>query len=238
MKLVKGIQEKIVEVANSFVGQKEIPGNQGWNDKLFQRLMERVGWQTGHAWCSYFGELVLKLAYDGNKEHTKVLDKLCSPSAVKTLDNFRKAGYTVSNEATPGALAIWQTKQRGMRHWTGHVGVVVEAHQDYFVTIEGNTNDAGGRAGEVVARRKRRYSFNIYAGLELQGFIHPIGAELEIDPLLPFKNKTEGNKFRSWVNNNHEEYAREIDLDRKGSHKNSYITKAYEKLGKLYEAKQ
>lgn len=54
----------------------------------------------------------------------------------------------------------------------------------------------------------------------------------------PFKNKTEGNKFRMWVNDNHYEYAREIDLDKYGSHNNSYILKAYKKYGKEYETNQ
>jgi hypothetical protein len=38
-------------------------------------------------------------------------------------------------------------------------------------------------------------------------------------PNVPFQNTTEGNAFRSWVNDNYPEYAREIDLDRTG-----YIT--------------
>lgn len=51
----------------------------------------------------------------------------------------------------------------------------------------------------------------------------------------PFKTKEDGNRFRAWVNDNHPEVAKEIDLDREGSHTNSYIMNAYEQLGAEYE---
>jgi len=52
----------------------------------------------------------------------------------------------------------------------------------------------------------------------------------------PFKNKSEGDKFRQWVNYMHREYAKEIDLDESGSHTNAYIMKAWKKLGTDYQA--
>ena len=54
---------------------------------------------------------------------------------------------------------------------------------------------------------------------------------------IPFQNKDEGNLFRSWVNDHFSTYAQEIDLDRTGSYNNSFITKAWAKLGKLYAYK-
>jgi hypothetical protein len=51
----------------------------------------------------------------------------------------------------------------------------------------------------------------------------------------PFNTKAEGDKFRAWVNKHHVEYAREIDLDPKGSHTNAYIMKAYKKLKNEYK---
>jgi hypothetical protein len=43
----------------------------------------------------------------------------------------------------------------------------------------------------------------------------------------PFKNSIEGNDFRKWVNDNHKDIAKKLDLDPKGSHTNDYILKAY-----------
>jgi hypothetical protein len=42
----------------------------------------------------------------------------------------------------------------------------------------------------------------------------------------PFSNKSEGNSFRSWVNDNFSEIAKEIDLDPSGDFCNSYVKKA------------
>ncbi len=53
-----------------------------------------------------------------------------------------------------------------------------------------------------------------------------------------FKNETEGNKFRAWVNDKHPEYAATLmgdGLDRSGSYDNSYINKAYQDYGSEYD---
>ena len=52
---------------------------------------------------------------------------------------------------------------------------------------------------------------------------------------IPFKNKTEGNLFRAWVNDNHKSWARANDLSRSGRHDNSYIKKAWKRWGQDYQ---
>ena len=47
----------------------------------------------------------------------------------------------------------------------------------------------------------------------------------------PFKNKTEGNKFRKWINETYPQYAKDIDLDMEGAYNNDFIRKAYQKYG-------
>ena len=44
-------------------------------------------------------------------------------------------------------------------------------------------------------------------------------------------NAEQGNEFRQWVNDNHPEVAKNIDLDASGSFNNSYIKKAWSQLG-------
>lgn len=51
----------------------------------------------------------------------------------------------------------------------------------------------------------------------------------------PFETKEEGDKFRNWVNDNYPEIAKEIQLDRSGSHTNSYILSAYRMVGGKYQ---
>lgn len=51
---------------------------------------------------------------------------------------------------------------------------------------------------------------------------------------LPFKNNKEGNIFREWVNIHYPDYAKSIDLERKGSCNNCFIQIAWERLHKEY----
>lgn len=50
----------------------------------------------------------------------------------------------------------------------------------------------------------------------------------------PFKNATEGNAFRAWVNKNYPDKAKTWKLDPTGSYDNQYIRKAYSELGSTY----
>jgi len=49
-----------------------------------------------------------------------------------------------------------------------------------------------------------------------------------------FKNTTEGNRFRLWVNTKYPIWAKANFLDKTGKYDNSYIRKAYAKYGKEY----
>lgn len=180
------VQGILGQVARSWEGQKEISGNQGFVDADFEEKMEDVGWRTGQAWCAYFAELVWKQGYrgiatalsdEGSAEALAIinqLSKLFSGSAVATLRNFTKSGdFEVSEKPVEGAIAIWQSHRNGKASWTGHAGVVIGAHEHYFVTIEGNTNSQGGREGVEVARKVRKFRWTTQNGLRLKGFIHP-----------------------------------------------------------------
>jgi len=51
----------------------------------------------------------------------------------------------------------------------------------------------------------------------------------------PFTNKAQGNLFREWVNRFYPSYAKEIDLSPSGDFDNSYMRKAWGKLGETYK---
>lgn len=229
----KKLQADIITAAEKYVGIKEVPGNQGWFSekypnfaKEFEEAMKSHGFNYGQAWCAYFGEHVWAEVYDAVGLASEI-DKYFSGSARRTLAKFKEAeGWQTGLVPVPGAIAIWKRMKGGKATWQGHVGIVKEVKDGHMITIEGNTNDAGSREGDTVAEKIRKYNFVVSSGLALEGFVYPKG----IEPHVPFKNKAEGNKFREWVNNNHPEYARNIDLDRSGSFFNSFITKAYDKL--------
>jgi len=157
------------EIAIKYIGQTEKPGNMGFNNADFERKMLAVGFQKTNAWCSYFQELIFKEAYP---EKFKQLDTLFSASAVQTFRNFRDASFLVHELPEKDCLVLWQMKKEGKAQWNGHAGIVVNAiDQNTFESVEGNTNDAGGREGYIVARRIRKIVHNLQNGLEILGFI-------------------------------------------------------------------
>jgi hypothetical protein len=224
------LQRKIIATAEKYVGMTEIRGNLGWTSEAFEEKMLETGWKVGQAWCAYFTELVWSEVYD-SIGLAKNLDKYFSGSARRTLLKFSEAeGWETGTVPVPGAIAIWKLVKGGKDKWQGHAGIVVEVHDSHMDTVEGNTNSGGSREGDVVALKARKYNFSVQNGLALEGFIYP----KNIKPPVPFKNKTEGDAFRYWVNTHHSETAKRLDLDMKGSFFNSFITAAYNELKDAY----
>lgn len=159
----------IQEVAEKYIGETEKPGNMGFNDAEFEAKMNAVGFQKTHAWCAYFAELVFKEALP---HKFKELDKLFSAGTVQTFRNFRDAAYLIGNAPRVGDLVIWQTMKDGKPQTTGHAGIVVDVidHRNFW-SIEGNTNDGGGREGYIVAKKRRAVLENVTNGLKILGFI-------------------------------------------------------------------
>jgi hypothetical protein len=174
----KGLED-IFATALSYVGQQEIPGNQGFKNPKFEDEMTNVGWLKGEAWCATFAKLVFKKAYADKPTTQLELERLFSKSATQTYSNFDKSDWKTQNpDGTPikkpvkGALAVW----RHGDSWAGHIGIVIEVNlkQGYFKTIEGNTNAFGSREGIQVAVKERKMS-QPYSdkGLNLIGFVYP-----------------------------------------------------------------
>lgn len=178
------ISEEIVKAALADHGQQEIKGNHGWKDPKFDALMRTTGWQDGQAWCSYWAEKVWRQVYSHRDPNTdNVIGRLFSANAVQTFDNFWNSVFPTSNDPIEGAVVIWKHMTNGSPSFVGdtqwikgHAGIVIdtEGSANEFVTMEGNSNDSGGREGIEVARQVRRLDFETVSGLRLMGFIHPI----------------------------------------------------------------
>lgn len=162
----------VINIALSYVGKSETPNNSGFKDSVFQKKMEEVGWAKGAAWCSYFAELVYKEAACDSVIRG-LLGKLFSGSATATFKNFDLDGtYKTGKLPKPGSLAIY----RHGTGWQGHAAICVgegNPSTGTFPTVEGNTNDQGGREGYIVAR-KNRYIKKAFTptGLNLVGHIY------------------------------------------------------------------
>jgi hypothetical protein len=170
------IADTIVKTALNFVGEEEIKGNMGFKDEQFQKMMEAVGWRKKQAWCAYFTELAWKLAYIQSQDIVKELNGLFSASAVETFKNFEASRWTTSDQPEKGGLVVWQRYQGEEPHWSGHIGIVKKVQDPLHVlTIEGNTNDSGGREGIEVAERVRTLTPpDGRAGLKFIGCVYPL----------------------------------------------------------------
>lgn len=157
------------EIASRYIGQTEKPGNLGFNDESFEVKMKQVGFVKSHAWCCYFAELVFKETYP---ERLDELDALFSGSTIQTFRNFRDAAYPIGYVPVVNHLVIWQRYLNGKPQPTGHAGIVSEVISTWeFKSIEGNTNDAGGGEGYIVAEHERRVLAKVDNGLKVLGFV-------------------------------------------------------------------
>lgn len=156
----------ILRTALDYVTEREIPGNQGWEDKKFQALMERTDWKVGDAWCAYFVEAVLIAA--GLNDHAAVI----SGSAVKTFNNCKASPLFKTYEIPSiGDIVIWQNYVAGEKSWTGHAGWVVGMGKGMLITVEGNTDADGGREGIEVALKVRDPAAIPINGLRVLGYV-------------------------------------------------------------------
>lgn len=161
---------QIIQVAKGYIGQQEKPGNKGFVDPSLEKKMRAIGWQTGWAWCALFCKLVYSEAYAGSAQASKIL-KFFSPMATACFRQAQSQGFKTSTVPVPGAVAVWKHGNGP----SGHAGIVVQVlNSTKFKSVEGNTNDQGGREGIEVAEKVRTVDFTVRPGrLNLVGFIHP-----------------------------------------------------------------
>lgn len=165
------IVEKFIAYASWYIGKKEKPKNSGFIDPDFEKEMVRAGWLKGDPWCATFVKMVFRKLWTGAQ--LAAVNIQFNSSAKQTFDRVKKAGvFEVGMIPEPGAVVIWLHGNGP----AGHAGMVksVSLETNTMYTIEGNTNAAGSREGEVVAQKartiKRAFSNN---NLNVYGYIYP-----------------------------------------------------------------
>lgn len=159
---------KIIEIAQSYLGEEEIKGNKGFKSEEFEKRMSLVGWRIGQQWCAHFAKLVW---FEAGQD----VD-FFSPNSYQTLLNYQKKGGKVSFTPKPGSLVIFRRKKSGNyvkvgKSFSGHIGIVETINDNGTVTsIDGNT-------GDKVKERTFNPNLSVSNGLELAGYIHPVANE-------------------------------------------------------------
>lgn len=169
------IQKLVVDIADDYVGKKEISGNMGFEDEEMDREMRAIGFEDGQAWCAMVGHLIWAKAYQQHSAYVlPALKKMFSKSATKTLSNARKCPlFTVSKKPQVGALFIMQRYVKDKATWQGHLGICRSFKEGIqYTTFEGNTSSQGGRTGDGFYSLTR--SLNVPerpTQLRLKGFV-------------------------------------------------------------------
>lgn len=164
------------KIARKYVGTTEIPGNQGFLNKSFEKSMRGVGFYTGAPWCGFFVKLTW---HQAGLTHSFI-----SASSAQQIESTKKGGPMEDNwhaEPVVGAIAVWAIFRKGKRQKAGHFSLVelIEKSEDdstLFRTIDGNSNSDGSREGKEVAVRNHTLDERIWKkteGLRLLGFVWP-----------------------------------------------------------------
>lgn len=135
------VQERALQIASSWVGQREIGKNAG---PFVTRLLAAVGLGPGFPWCASLVSAVLQSAGSD-------AGPTSGRAAVRNWARWGAQTGRVTATPTRGCLFYWLHE-----NGTGHIGFVTEVLPDKtFRSIEGNTNDAGSREGDGTYRRIR-----------------------------------------------------------------------------------
>jgi putative peptidoglycan binding protein len=152
----ESVNTAVLDYARAHLKQhpREIGGqNCGPWVRLYMNGDEGSQW----AWCAGFVSFVLHQAAESLSIDMPISGSVsCDTLAAqaKAAGLFLSEADAGNYEIPPGSLFL---VRRTETDWT-HAGIVEEASEDFFRTIEGNTNDAGDREGYEVCARWRGYS--------------------------------------------------------------------------------
>lgn len=131
----------VLSVAKKEIGVREATGkNDGVRVEMYLKSVKSV---KGNSWCAGFVNWCLEQ---------------CN---VKTCKSAWSPSWFPSSRLTSGFIGdvfgiYFPSKKR-----IAHVGFIYKIEKDYYITIEGNTNEAGSREGDGVYM-KRRAKRSIY----------------------------------------------------------------------------
>jgi len=173
------IADKIISIAQTYLGEQEILGNKGFKDPQFQKFMESNGWYMGAPWCMFLSKGIFATAYQQSK-YCHYVKTAFTGNALATYYQVAHDGiFKVSSTPIPGAIVIFKEGTDPAKH-EGHAGIITEigdaSYGRYFQSIEGNTSgtDPNIREGYIVAEKKHTLVLPPDPhGLNIIGFIIP-----------------------------------------------------------------
>jgi hypothetical protein len=130
------IRNKIIKIASSQIGTYEATGhNDGWQVEAYLKVTKLP---KGNPWCAAFISWVFAQA--GLEQPRTAWSPALFPNARSTLQ-----------PKPADLLGIYSTRLKRI----AHAGLVERRHDQWIISIEGNTNVDGGREGDGVYRKWR-----------------------------------------------------------------------------------
>jgi len=135
----------IVDSARSEIGVEEKGDNQG---AQVTRYLNSTGLSGGYPWCAAF----LNWLHVNCDQPSPEAKAAWSPAWFPDKRTVYQRGSVEGAPIRPGDVFGIYFRSKGR---IAHVGLIESVKQDYLITIEGNTNEAGGREGQGVYRKRR-----------------------------------------------------------------------------------
>ena len=145
------IQNKVRTTYTNEIGVRESGFNKG---KRVEEYLKAANLKAGDPWCAAFVTWTFKQC------NIKAVVSGGSPNWFQSNIVYKRDDKINRNYKVQAGdvFGLWfENKNR-----IAHVGFIDSKQGDYYITVEGNTNEAGSRDGDGVYR-KRRHIKTIYA---------------------------------------------------------------------------
>jgi hypothetical protein len=140
-----------LQIARTYVGQKEVPAGSNWG-KFVQDCLKTVGITFPAAWCCAFTHRVYQEAatlLNVPNAHPK------TGGVLKCMQMAGSSRQIAKKDASDKNILAGYLGIMDFGKGLGHIYIVVSVVGDVITTIEGNTDEAGGRTGGQVLLRQR-----------------------------------------------------------------------------------
>ena len=137
------VRDKVEQIYTAEIGVREKTGN---NDgERIEMYLKSTGLGKGYAWCAAF------VTWTFQQAGIKTVRSAYSPDWFKKNVVYIR-GETKQYIAKKGDVfgLYFPEKKR-----IAHVGFIHSQEGDYYITVEGNTNQAGSREGDGVYKKRR-----------------------------------------------------------------------------------
>lgn len=146
------LTDRIVHEAAKHIGVKEVGRNDGPEVREWLRRVNRfppAPWCAAFAWCML----------DDACKALGIRHPIEPVAGVHLFAQLAKEKHAWTDVPGPGFIFFIDHGRDAHGYRLGHCGIVIELHANGTLsTIEGNTNEAGGREGDCVAVKTRMES--------------------------------------------------------------------------------